>query len=628
MMVTQSSCRQPALFSYHIDLEPRLGADHLLRKVSATLDLSFVIPTVRHHYGRSGNVSLDPRVIIKMLLLLFLYDLPSERELMEQIRARLDFLWFLGFDLDTDIPDHSVLSKARARWGSDVFEQLFVQTVDQCVQAGLVNGRLLHVDSTMVKANAHKDTIVPSGPELVGALRQAYQEQAAKLQVLVTDPQEGTTPEAALTPPTEPASATAPVAPWVPALVPAPVPAAAIPALENPPPETRPSATPSAKAALTAFPTGPSSALVAPVVVESPTTLPTVEIPACQSNPGAPAATTPGLRVLPPPRTDLGADRVPAAIDPKLAAKKLPTISTRVSTIDPEAELARSKNGLIHLNFKDHRLVDDAHGVITAVATTTSNVADGTQFPALYEQHRETRGLKPAQVTVAGDHHYGTANNYIFCAKQGLRAHRGEVGANVRERGKLPRSQCVYEPARDRLRCPQGHYLVRHQDRPEEQLTVYLIEDPAACARCSLREQCTQSKRGRSIRRHVQAPLLAAARAEAVSPAGRYSRKRRQHVMEGSFADAVNNHGAKKARWRGLWRQKIQSWLIAAVQNLRILLRHQVTGPVRPAALAQGGAADAGRILRAVGAIVGIRGFLGGRWTPFAGLDPKPCWGL
>src|ERR1019366_8927063 len=210
MMGTQSSRCQPALFSYHIDLESRLGADHLLRQVSATLDLSFVIPAVRHRYGRSGNVSLDPRVIIKLLLLLFLYDVPSERELMEQVRARLDFLWFLGFDLDTEIPD-------------------------QGVQAGLVNGRLLHVDSTMVKANAHKDTIVPSGPELVGALRQAYQEQAAKLQVLVTDPQEGTPPEAALTPPTEPASATAPVAPWVPALVPAPVPAAAIPALENPP---------------------------------------------------------------------------------------------------------------------------------------------------------------------------------------------------------------------------------------------------------------------------------------------------------------------------------------------------------------------------------------------------------
>ena len=130
--------------------------------------------------------------------------------------------------------------------------------------------------------------------------------------------------------------------------------------------------------------------------------------------------------------------------------------------------------------------MDDAHGVITAVAATTSNVADGTQFPALYEQHCQTTGLKPAQVTVAGDHHYGTAHNYIFCAQQGLRAHLGEVSANVQERGKLPPSQFVYEPGQDRLRCPQGHYLVRHQDRPEEQLTVYLIEDPAACAHCAL----------------------------------------------------------------------------------------------------------------------------------------------
>ena len=77
---------------------------------------------------------------------------------------------------------------------------------------------------------------------------------------------------------------------------------------------------------------------------------------------------------------------------------------------------------------------------------------------------------------------------------------------------------------------------------------------------------------------------MEAGRAEANSPAGRYSRKRRQHVMEGSFADAFNNHGAKRARWRGLARQRIQSWLIAAVQNLRILLRHQVTGPVGVAA--------------------------------------------
>jgi IS5 family transposase len=417
------------------------------------------------------------------LLLLFLYDVPSERELMEQVRLRLDFLWFLGFDLDSDIPDHSVLSKARARWGTAVFEQLFVQTVRQCVEAGLVNGRLLHVDSTMVKANAHKDSVVASGPELVGALRQAYQQQAAKLQVL-------------------------------------PEPAAHAQTPERPP---------------------------------------------------APAQA--------------------------LAGKPLPVNGTHISTTDPEAQLARSKNGVTELNHKEHRLVDDAQGVITAVAETPANVADGTQLPALYEQHLGTTGLKLARVTMVGDHHYGTADNYIFCAQEGIRAHLGPVSANLEERGKLPLSRFVYEPAQDRLRCPQGHYLRRHQDRPEEQLKVYRIADPRACAQCALRERCTQSKRGRSIQRHVQAELVAAARREASSPAARYSRQRRQHVMEGSFADAVNNHGAKQARWRGLWRQRIQSWLIAAVQNLRILLRHQVRGPVRAAAAALARIAEELRIM-------------------------------
>src|SRR5215472_18834515 len=114
MMGIEPSARQSALFSYAVDLEARVSPDHLLRQVAAVLDLSFVLPAVRPCYGRCGHVSLDPRVVMKMMLLLFLYDIASERELMEQIGVRLDFLWFLGFDLDTSIPDHSVLSKARA----------------------------------------------------------------------------------------------------------------------------------------------------------------------------------------------------------------------------------------------------------------------------------------------------------------------------------------------------------------------------------------------------------------------------------------------------------------------------------------------------------------------------------
>ncbi len=501
MMGTQPSGRQPALFSYHVDLERRVSSDHLLRRITAVLDLSFVLPTVGPCYGRSGHLSLDPRLIVKMMLLLFLYNIPSERELMEQIRVRLDFLWFLGLDLDTPIPDHSVLSKARTRWGKELFGKLFMQTVSQCVGAGLVDGRLLHIDSTMVKANAHKDSVVASGPELVRALREAYQEQEAKLQVL--------------------------------------------PDAEEPSPPL-PQST-------------PQESSCAP------------EVPASPAEPEGSVAHSP----QPPPA--------------KSAGVKLPVNSTHISTTDPEAELMHSKQGVSDLHYKEHRLVDDAHGVITAVASTPAHLADGIQLAPLYEQHVATTGLKRGGVTVAGDRHYGTADNYIYCAQQGLRAHLREAKTNVEERGKLPLSQFTYEADLDRLRCPQNHYLTFHQQRPDEQLRVYLIEDPASCACCPLRPRCTGSKRGRSVRWHVQRELVTAAQAEANSAAGRYSRKRRKHVMEGSFADAMNNHGAKKARWRGLWRQQIQSWMIAVVQNLRILLRHLPGGSGRAVAAGAGG---------------------------------------
>ena len=133
-MGTAPSHQDQPLFFYHVNLEGRLRLDHPLRQVQAALALSFVLPAVQGHYGRSGHVSLDPRVFIKLMV---------------QVGERLDFLWFVGFDLETTIPDHSVLSKARARWGAEVFERLFVRTVQQCVQAGLVDGRLLHVDSNL-----------------------------------------------------------------------------------------------------------------------------------------------------------------------------------------------------------------------------------------------------------------------------------------------------------------------------------------------------------------------------------------------------------------------------------------------------------------------------------------------
>src|SRR4029077_16758032 len=160
-----------------------------------------------------------------------------------------------------------------------------------------------------------------------------------------------------------------------------------------------------------------------------------------------------------------------------------------------------------------HRLVDDAHGVVTAVMATTGSVGDASQLPDLVQQHHSTTALKAASMTVAGDHHYGSVSNYLYCAEQGIRAHLASSSAQLEARNKIPVEEFIYEAQADRLRCPAGHYLVMHQNRPEEQAKVYLIEQAQLCAQCSLRARCTTAVQGRSVKRHLQSPLIEQLRA-------------------------------------------------------------------------------------------------------------------
>jgi transposase len=143
--------------------------------------LSFVRKAVAHTYGRKGNKSVPPEVIMRMMLLLFLDDIKSERELMRIIPERLDYLWFLGYQLDDQIPDHSVLSKARKRWGKEVFVTLFSRVVQQCVEAGLVEGGKIHVGASLVDADANLGSVKPLSEEMIKAIEQTAKEQVKKL---------------------------------------------------------------------------------------------------------------------------------------------------------------------------------------------------------------------------------------------------------------------------------------------------------------------------------------------------------------------------------------------------------------------------------------------------------------
>src|ERR1700691_1242002 len=97
---------QKELFSYQVDLDRRVRADHPLRAVRAAVDFSFVRVEVAPFYGGNGNVSVDPEVILKLMFLLFFDAVRSERELLRMLPERLDYLWFLGFGFGAENPDH------------------------------------------------------------------------------------------------------------------------------------------------------------------------------------------------------------------------------------------------------------------------------------------------------------------------------------------------------------------------------------------------------------------------------------------------------------------------------------------------------------------------------------------
>jgi transposase len=178
MMGRKDQSRSSKLF-YLLDLEKEIPEDHILRKIDRVLDLSFLYEEVKSLYGYNGNESVDPVVIFKMWLIGYLFGIPSERKLVEEIGLNLGYRWFLGYDYDDSIPTHSVLSKARRRFGQKIFREVFEYIVLRCQDAGLVGGETVFVDSSMVSANASLDSIVPV-IRLVKSADEYYQQLEAE----------------------------------------------------------------------------------------------------------------------------------------------------------------------------------------------------------------------------------------------------------------------------------------------------------------------------------------------------------------------------------------------------------------------------------------------------------------
>ncbi len=144
-----------------LSLEELVPKDDFYRRLEERLDLSFVRDLVEDLYAPSGRPGVDPVVFFKLQLVMFFEDLRSERQLMRVVADRLSLRWYLGYDLHEPLPDHSNLTRIRERYGLEIFRSFFERIVQMCVEAGLVWGEELFVDSTTVRANAAKAALIP-----------------------------------------------------------------------------------------------------------------------------------------------------------------------------------------------------------------------------------------------------------------------------------------------------------------------------------------------------------------------------------------------------------------------------------------------------------------------------------
>lgn len=154
--------RSEALFHY-FRLEDQVPETHLLRLIEKHVSFAFVRQQLRDRYSEMGRPSIDPELLLRILLIGYLYGITSERKLVEELRMHLAWRWFTGLGFDQEIPHHSTFSKNRhGRFQeSNLFEGLFEQIVRQCVEVGLVEGKHLSVDGSFVEANAAKESRIP-----------------------------------------------------------------------------------------------------------------------------------------------------------------------------------------------------------------------------------------------------------------------------------------------------------------------------------------------------------------------------------------------------------------------------------------------------------------------------------
>jgi transposase len=148
----------PKLFT-SFQLSERVPEDNFYHRLKKEIDLRWLYKETAKYYGTEGQVSIDPIVFFRLMLIGYLENICSDRQIIRTVSLRLDMLYFIEYNIDEALPWHSTLSRTRQLYGEEVFKKLFKEILQQCIDKGMVSGKRQCVDSVLVKANASMDSV-------------------------------------------------------------------------------------------------------------------------------------------------------------------------------------------------------------------------------------------------------------------------------------------------------------------------------------------------------------------------------------------------------------------------------------------------------------------------------------
>jgi transposase len=498
-----------------LSLDDLVPADHFYRHLDRALDLSFVRELVQDSYAAGiGRPSIDPVVFFKLQLVMFFDGIRSERHLMRLAADRLSVRWYLGYNLDEAMPDHSSLTRIRVRYGLEMFRRFFEVIVEQCQRAGLVWGRELYFDATQVQAAAALESLTArfavearqaraareaDGPYENGEALEGVQEPQQALEAHL----------AALFRPGDGEDADIPYAP-------------------------------------------------------TPTSLPRSLSDALREE----------LEVANATRHDWIAQEGRQQREIRGVYQR--TADFRVSATDPDATPMRLKGGGTHLGYQTHYVVDGGkQRIIVEALVAPGEVMENQPMLDLLWRARFHWKLRIRQVT--GDTKYGTLENIRAVEDMGIRAYV-PLPNWEQNSAYFGASNFSYDAEHDRYVCPNGQALRRTHTSEAGQRILYRAQASICRNCPLRSQCTPAKKSGRSVYRSFGEEYLERVRAYHQTPAYEKAMRKRKVWVEPLFAEAKEWHGLRRFRLRRLWRVNCEALLIAAGQNLKRLLQRRGWG--------------------------------------------------